>query len=141
MIFSEYQYISTFIAIEDNGETLDYREINSLNDEFISFQREKELVFCLCENSIASLAGYISCLYTGMVPVLLDAHKDITLIKNLIGIYRPLYIWMPNKLESLFENAQKVCCFRSYIFVKTEFKNQIIHKIFIFIYSLCQRTQ
>ncbi|KAA6323616.1 Long-chain-fatty-acid--CoA ligase [termite gut metagenome] len=127
MIFSEYKYISTFIAIEDNGETLDYREINSLKDEFVSFQRGKELVFCLCENSIASLAGYISCLCAGMVPVLLDACKDVTLIKNLIGIYRPFYIWMPNKLEQLFENTQKVCCFRSYIFVKTEFPNQTIY--------------
>jgi acyl-coenzyme A synthetase/AMP-(fatty) acid ligase len=121
MIFENIPYSDAFVAIEDNGDTLSIEELNELTDKFRSLHLGKSLVFCFCENSTGSLAGYISFLRLGTVPVMLDAGQEIALIENLLDIYKPAYIWAPESIQNKFEEGEKIAVFKSYILIKTTF--------------------
>jgi acyl-CoA synthetase (AMP-forming)/AMP-acid ligase II len=124
MIFKELTYSSSPIAIEETGKILSIGELNVLTNQLLPFKIEKLLVFCLCENSIGSLAGYISFLRLGIVPVMLDAEQEESLMKNLLTIYQPAYIWLPQTMKNkLMEDVEEIMSFHSYVFLKTTFEN------------------
>jgi acyl-coenzyme A synthetase/AMP-(fatty) acid ligase len=125
MIFRNIPYDSSPIAIEDNGDVLNIDELNNLTKQVESVHSEKALVFCFCKNTIASLAGYISFLRLGIVPLLLDVEQEVSLRENLLSIYRPSYIWIPESMENLFKSFQKILTFRSYVLLKTGYEDAI----------------
>lgn len=57
----------------------------------------RSLVFALCSNTEGSLCGYLACLQNRVVPLMLDAEMDATLLGGLIQTYGPQYIWLPNE--------------------------------------------
>jgi acyl-coenzyme A synthetase/AMP-(fatty) acid ligase len=125
-IFSNLPYSSNPIVIEENGMTLHNEDLNSLSDKILQLGSErKAVVFCLCKNTIASLAGYVSFLRAGLVPLLLDAEQDISLINTLLDIYKPSYIWLPQSVEKNFVDTENVLSFQSYTLLKTKFDNTV----------------
>ena len=126
-LFDELPYSSEPILVEDNESVFSYNELNSFTNEvhFLGTSEMKPLIFCLCKNTIPSVAGYIAFLRTGIVPLLLDAEQDISLINNLLSIYEPLYIWLPQDLEGSFGNTEKIFSFQSYVLLKTNFNKSI----------------
>lgn len=81
-------------VITDKGEQLTYGELNAETARFADAITEKSLLFCLCENRLGSLVGYVSCLEHHNPIVLLDGSKDITVLQNLMAIYQPEYVWI-----------------------------------------------
>jgi len=81
-------------VITDKGEQLTYGELNAEAARFADAITEKSLLFCLCENRLGSLVGYVSCLEHHNPIVLLDGSKDITVLQNLMAIYQPEYVWI-----------------------------------------------
>ncbi|MAZ07907.1 MAG: AMP-dependent synthetase [Rickettsiales bacterium] len=63
---------------------------------------QRSLVFCLAENSIGSLVGYLSFITNNIVPLMLDSSLNQDLLDNLIDTYKPKYIWAPEKNNSVF---------------------------------------
>jgi len=125
-IFSDLPYLSTPIVIEDNDMTLSYKDLNSLTNTILSLGTGvKSVVFCLCKNTIPALAGYVSFLRAGLVPLLLDAEQDISLINTLFDIYKPLYIWIPQATEKNFVNTEKVLSFHTYSLLKTKYDSTV----------------
>ena len=57
--------------------------------------KRRSLVFCLCTNTVASVAGYLAFTEYGHVPLLLDAKISRDLLNQLIEAYRPAWIWAP----------------------------------------------
>lgn len=53
------------------------------------------LVFQLCTNSIGSLAGYAAFLENRIVPLLLPVGMDRDLLRHLMEVYQPAYLWLP----------------------------------------------
>ena len=53
------------------------------------------MVVCLSKNSIGSIIGYISFIENNLVPLLIGQALNKILIKNLIKIYNPKYLWIP----------------------------------------------
>ena len=49
-----------YAAIDDAGGQLTYGELVWLRGELASVLPERELVFCLCENRVGALAGFLS---------------------------------------------------------------------------------
>ena len=64
----------------------------------------RSLVFCLCNNSIGSLSGYISFITNKVVPLMLEASLDRELLEKLINTYNPEYLWVPAKLVVTISN-------------------------------------
>jgi acyl-coenzyme A synthetase/AMP-(fatty) acid ligase len=126
-LFTDLSYSSDPILIEDNGTILSYKDLKSFSDMIFPLGNNgsKPVVFCLCKNTIPSVAGYISFLRAGWVPLLLDAKQETSLISNLLDIYKPLYIWLPQSLEMNFIDTEKILSFYSYTLLKTKFDNQV----------------
>ncbi len=84
-----------YSVITEDNRLWTSKEIQSYCDKLNGIIPSRSLVFCLCENSIGSLVGYISFLQNRVVPVMLDATKGVDTIEPLLEIYKPNYIWAP----------------------------------------------
>lgn len=79
-------------AIDDNGDTLLYSDLAELSVTLKNVAHRK-LCFNLCKNTLGSLAGYVSMIEAGVVPVMLAADMDAGLLHNLIQTYEPDFFW------------------------------------------------
>lgn len=91
------------VAVSDDCKYFTYGELKFFCNKIRNIIKDRSLVFVLCENSIGSLYGYMSFLSNKIVPLLLDKHIDVCLLKNLIEMYNPRYLWIPNDLTKLFD--------------------------------------
>lgn len=92
-MFDFKRYEQNTAVITDRGERLTYGELNAETARFASVIKEKGLLFCLCENRLGSLMGYVACMEHHIPIVLLDGSKDLSVLQNLASIYQPEYIW------------------------------------------------
>lgn len=60
---------------------------------------ERQLVFCLCGRTAASIVGYLGALRAGHAVALFDADAPRELIEALIGRYRPAFVVRPDDRE------------------------------------------
>ena len=87
------------IAVEtEQGKTLTYAQLKEYADSIASEMKFRKFTFCLCENTLGSLVGYVAFMTHNMPTVLLDASKDPSVISSLIEHYKPSFIWKPIKL-------------------------------------------
>lgn len=100
-----------------------YSQVAAEADEVASNCLPRSLVFCLCENSIASLIGYLGFLRRRVVPLLLADNINPELLDQLVDIYQPDYLWLPEtKLKSNSE-INVICRLKNYILIQTGQKN------------------
>lgn len=92
-------------ALDDNGGVLSYGSLVEMATEVKQTLAERELVFCLCENKVGSLAGFLAVYDNKDVPLLLSASIDRELLDALFTTYHPSYFWMPNALVNEFGYA------------------------------------
>lgn len=107
------------IAIIDGTETqMSYGELCSFSDTFYQQIGGRTLIFILCQNSIAPLAAYVSCLSNRVVPLLVSATMDTDALTNLISVYHPEYLWIPKYMEEHFNYPSAFTAF-DYCLLKT----------------------
>lgn len=102
MIWDFIKYSNKIAIIQDNQQQLSYGEIFSLIVNLSKVIPQRSLVFCLCQNSIGSLIGYISFIKNHVVPLLLDEHIDKTLLEKFILLYSPQFLWLPTERKHEF---------------------------------------
>ena len=107
-------------AIDDSNTELKYGEISDFVKVFGKVVSERAIIFCLCENSIGSLAGYLGCLNNNLVPLLIGKSIDKQLLNELFQIYLPMYIWTP---KSFAENFNVPVIFEKYGYVLMKTNN------------------
>jgi long-chain acyl-CoA synthetase len=90
------QYQNKKAIVSSSGETYSYNQLFNFSQEIYKNIGHRCLVFCLCENSVGSVSGYISFLTNKVVPVMLDSSLDKGLLEELIQNYNPEYLWLPN---------------------------------------------
>jgi acyl-CoA synthetase (AMP-forming)/AMP-acid ligase II len=96
VIFNFNKYDSKTAVITDNGMSFTYNQINDVCERWSGYMSSRSLVLCLCNNEIGSLFAYLTCVQHGMVPIMLDGTKDFELVNQLIEVYQPNYIWLPD---------------------------------------------
>lgn len=114
---------SNSLALVDNeGNRITYGSLAKLM-ETIGVQVEpRSLIFNLCKNTAGSMIGYLGFVECGAVPVTLSAKIDDSLLKELLEIYTPAYIWAPVEEESRFDYEKIYECY-GYVLLKT--RNEI----------------
>ena len=117
---------SSMAAIDDAGGQLTYGDLVALRGELSAVLPERELVFCLCENKVGALAGFLSLYDCKDVCLLLSSHIDKALLKVLDETYGPSYYWMPEVMvdESGYE---KVYNYKGFVLCKTGKKAPAMH--------------
>lgn len=119
MIFDIDQKPSSAIAIlDDSYSQLTYRELVEQINIVKDILPERQLVLCLCENRVGSLAGLLSLYDNKDVCLLLSSHIDRGLLHTLCTTYSPSYMWMPSELVSEF-GYEEVYSSLSYSLCKT----------------------
>jgi len=114
------------ILIEDSGNVHFVESIVKDADAFFLGIPSRSLVLLLCQNSFESVSLYINCIERGIVPILIDADSDISLIETLVNIYYPTYIFAPgNKTIGLNSYVAK-SGFTTYIAFKSTQQNPIL---------------
>jgi len=82
-------------AVDENGTKFTYGELCGFAEKMSHKLKKRALAFSFCENTIGSLAGYVSFISNNVVPLLLDRDMENELAQSLIETYKPSYIWLP----------------------------------------------
>jgi acyl-coenzyme A synthetase/AMP-(fatty) acid ligase len=119
MFFDNLKYRDSAIAIDEFGGALMHDELFFLIHQLQQIIDKKDLVFCLCENSLGALAGYVSFIESGLIPIMLDTKKEQNLILNLRRIYSPKYFWIPKENIGIFTETEEVLCLNNYSLLRS----------------------
>lgn len=92
------------IAVVTDDMQLNYSQLNEEVNRVIPLVDKHKLVFCLCENRLGSLLGYIAFINASAPTVLLDGTKDKSTLESLLQIYNPAYIWCPAERNDIIGN-------------------------------------
>ena len=85
------------VALVEDGRLVAYDELADLSDRIAqAVPQSRSLVFCLCSNTVGSVAAYLGFMNHGTVPLLLDVGIERDLLGDLIERYRPSYLWVPD---------------------------------------------
>lgn len=109
-------------AIADTGESITYAQLGECAGELGQAAGGRCLVFCFCSNTIGSLCGYLGFLHSGIVPLMLDAQIDDTLSANLIEVYQPDYLYVPDAMREKYASLPAVYENHGYCLLKTAYK-------------------
>lgn len=96
------QFSDKVALVDDVGCSMTYQELKSHGDCLADAIGGRCLVFLLCKNSLGSVLGYTAFLEHGIVPVMLNAHLERDLFSDLLDIYQPEYIWLPEEMQEEF---------------------------------------
>lgn len=105
-------------VIDDAGDALTYGDICGFGKEFSQILPERMLIFILARNRVGSLLGYTASLSNRIVPLVLSANTEGSLLEHLLAVYRPAYLWVPQEKRGEFA-FEKVYENRGYALLKT----------------------
>lgn len=118
----EFRKFAANIALKDEyGNVLSYGELNEKAKNLTEVIGKRCLVFCLCENRIGSVIGYVACINGQIVPVLLNAHLERELLSNLLETYKPEYLWVPENQVEDFSTMDFIFSISDYALLKTHY--------------------
>lgn len=127
--FDEYEKFGSRTALlDDRGQELSYKDLGKVSEAFSEKIKSRTLVFCLCENSAGSAAGYLAFLRNRVVPLLLDRKIDQALLENLLEVYQPAYLWVPCDMKEQFAEltGEKILLeLYGYVLLETSFPKEI----------------
>ncbi len=122
------KYINNIAIIDDNDFEITYKDLFSLSDSLNKHLTEKSLIFTLCENTIGSIIGYFSFLNNRHVQLMLDATIDPIRLQNLISLYNPNHLWVPNSLLKEFLNSKIIYSNWNYSLINLNKSNVLLHE-------------
>lgn len=82
-----------------------YEQLQAYANRIGELVPQRSLVFILCENVIGSAAGYLAFLQNRSVPLLLDAGINQQLLADLVDLYHPAWIYLPEELAAGYTTA------------------------------------
>lgn len=121
-IWNLEQFKGNTAIIDEFGNKLSYDFLKKESDNVAKSIGERCLVFCLCRNEIGSILGYVSFINNAIVPVLLNSNLDKDLLKNLLEIYKPSFIWAPEDQTEQFLGMEIAYKAYGFILLKTGYK-------------------
>lgn len=124
MIWDLRAFSNKYAFIDDSGIKLSYRDLADEGERLSGYTTSRSLVCCLCQNSIGAAVGYVSFLNNGLIPMMLDVGMDYSMKEELIGAYKPDYIWLPYSQKNDFEDWSEIYSFQDYILLKTNSENR-----------------
>ena len=102
------QFRDNKALIDDHGGSVTYGQLMDDADKLAEVIGKRCLVFSLCSNEIGSVLGYVGFVNNGIVTAQLSGQLDRSFLSNLIGIYKPSYMWVPETQKERFEGMEKL---------------------------------
>lgn len=126
-MFDLLNFKDNMAVVTDRGESLTYFQLQQEVEKFYAHIPAKGFLFCLCENVLPSLVGYVACMNKHVPAVLLDGSKDLELVLRLIETYHPEYIWLPTKRVGEIQGTI-LYEYKGYSLLKMEFEHDFPEK-------------
>lgn len=112
------KYGDSIALINDEECLISYKELVGRGDSMAEAIGRRSLIFLVCRNVVESVVGYVGCMRNDIVPVLISADIDGSLLENLIDNYHPAFIWCPDEWKN--DVGEIVYKDREYCLRKTE---------------------
>lgn len=114
-------------AITDTHEILTYVDLQHACDRLAATATKHGLVFCMCENSIGALIGYVAFIRAKLPAVMLDGSKDAETLSVLQQSYQPRYIWISETRKADFPAGDAIFTYAGYVLLQFETEEQTFH--------------
>lgn len=108
--------------VDEYGGKLSYEGLREQEENLSYVIGHRCMVFCFCENTIGSIAGYSAFLNSQIVPVLLNAHLEKDLMDSLLLTYRPSFLWLPEDMVNPYSDFKQEYTSYGYSLLKTNYK-------------------
>lgn len=109
-----YKHNSRVLFLNGEGEGVSYSEVTELGSNPAFQLSHRRLVFCLTENDLGGLAGYLGLLVSEAIPLMLGAGVASSQLNELVAAYRPGYIWLPSSRRDEFLGKDCLITYRNY---------------------------
>ena len=106
-------------ALITDSKIITYKQLKNFSEEIAETIDERCLVCLFCTNTPASIAGYVGFINHGIVPMMIDSELDIELIKNLLNLYKPKYLWLPENVSKNYSSYDKIFQLDDYVLLST----------------------
>ncbi len=127
MLFDHLNKFSKRTAlISENLEKLSYSGLISRADKIGSQVSKKSLVFILCENNVDSIIAYVGFIRSGNTVCLLDQNINDELLKRIINLYQPSFIFSNKKKKIEDTNEREIK--KKFLYENKRFINYKINK-------------
>ena len=80
MMFDLDKYANHIAVETEHGKSMTYAQLEEASNSIAADMEPRKMTFCLCENTLGSLVGYVAFMAHNIPTVLLDASKDIDII-------------------------------------------------------------
>ena len=124
MIWDLEKYHDNTVIIDEYGQAMTYSELAAEGNRIAAVVGGRCLVFSLCQNTIGSVAGYVSFMNADIVPVLLNAHLERELLRGLLAAYQPKYLWVPESQSEEFSGMEHVYASYGYVLLRTGYEKK-----------------
>jgi acyl-coenzyme A synthetase/AMP-(fatty) acid ligase len=117
-------------AIDSAGTLLTYGELVAFSNELNRLLPARSFLFLLTENNVGGIAWSIGSIQAGAVPLILNAHIEDGLYRNLLETYQPPYICLPaQRAETAIKNGYNVVAERfGYVLLRTDAEECPMHE-------------
>lgn len=126
-MFELNKFRGNLACITPKGEKLSYGDLQAITERIQGKTKPHQLVFCICGNTIGSLAGYVSFVNNDDATLMLDAHMERAAFEVLYNTYKPRYIWAPEGFD-IPQGADMVIAEREYQLWELSANNTPVHK-------------
>lgn len=100
--------------LAEDGQTLSYSALLEAAERLRHTLDGRALVFCLGQNDMASLVGYVALLRARMPVVLLNPASDPARLRALIQAYQPRHLWAAQALQTPLQLGKARFAFAGY---------------------------
>lgn len=107
--------------VEPSGRIHTYSQLIADVKHIAEWSVQHSLVLCLTSNTIAFTTGYVGLLSAQAVPLLLDGELNPVLLQNLLSLYQPAYLWVPQSKAKAFPACKPIYTLYEYTLLKTDF--------------------
>lgn len=130
------------IALKDtNGHALTYQELAARIEEVKQLKLERSVAFILAGNNVETIALFLALLECRVVPFILNAKLDATLLERYIFLYQPRYICRPGNGKMQFREERLITHFLGYeIWEENNVKDYEIHESLSFLLATSGST-
>lgn len=111
-----------------DGDSLSYAQMAELANKPAFRLAQRRLVFCMAENDLGGLAGYVGLLVAEAVPLMLGVSLSLGQLNELITTYRPDFIWLPVSRKDEFPGSSCMLSYEGYCLLELEHQDYEIHE-------------
>jgi long-chain acyl-CoA synthetase len=122
------KYNEKIAIFTDKNEHVTYKKLIGYSIKISKkLNKNKSLVFLLGQNNLETLSGYLAFANSKHTIVFLDYRINNILLKNLINLYKPNYIFLESHIGNFDKNYYSILNFKSFILLhrKKDFKHKI----------------